>query len=80
MKKHMKAIIRQAEKAGDAEITAYVLKHFNNQGFELVAKKDLKAMEKLNKLYKSQIDDLVDVNWAIQMRLYELGLPAKDRP
>lgn len=80
MKKHMKAIIRQAEKAGDSKITAWVLTHFKDQGFELVLKKDLKAMEKLNKLYKSQIADLVHDNWEIQMRLYEVELGAKDRP
>jgi len=80
MKKHMKAVIRQAEKAGDSKITARVLTHFKDQGFELVLKSDLKAMEKLNKLYKSQINDLVDVNWEIQMRLYDAQLTRKDRP
>lgn len=74
----MKAVIRQAEKDGDAKITAWVLTHFKKQGFELVAKKDVKAMEKLNKLYKSQIADLVHDNWEIQMRLYEVELIAKD--
>lgn len=39
MKKYMKAIIRQANQTDDTKITAYVMKHFNNQGFELVAKK-----------------------------------------
>jgi hypothetical protein len=80
MKTHIKQIIRQAKQDGNAEITAFVMAHFKDQGFELVAKKDLKAMEKLNKLYKSQIADLVHDNWEIQMRLYEVELGAKDRP
>jgi hypothetical protein len=80
MKKHMKAMIRQAKQNDDTTITALVLTHFKDQGFEIVAKKDLKAMEKLNKLYKSQIADLVHDNWEIQMRLYEAGLTVKDRP
>jgi len=76
----MKAVIRLAKASDDTQITAAVLTHFKDQGFELVSKKDVKAMEKLNKLYKRQINDLVDVNWEIQMRLYEVGLGAKDRP
>ena len=80
MKKHIKQIIRQAKQDGNAEITAFVMAHFKKQGFELVLKKDLKAMEKLNKLYKSQITDLVHDNWEIQMRLYEVELGVKDRP
>jgi hypothetical protein len=80
MKKYMKAIIRQAKQNDDTKSTAWVLTHFKDQGFELVLKKDLKAMEKLNKLYKSQIADLVHDNWEIQMRLYEVELTVKDRP
>lgn len=74
MKKHIKEIIRQAKLDGNAEITAMVMVHFRDQGFELVSKKDLKKTKKTIKRLHSQINELVNDNWQIQMRLYDQGL------
>ena len=74
MKKHIKAIIRQAKQDDDTTITAIVLEHFEKQGFEIVSKKDLKKTKKTIKNLHSQINELVDDNWQIQMKLYESGI------
>jgi hypothetical protein len=71
MKKHMKEIIRQAKQDDDTTITAIVLEHFRDQGFEIVSKKDLKKTKKTIKQLNSTINELVHDNWEIAMRLYE---------
>jgi hypothetical protein len=80
MKKYIKRVIETAEELGYNQAFKASVEHLKSQGFELVLKKDLKAQEKLNKLYKSQIADLVHDNWEIQMQLYEVRLTVKDRP
>ena len=71
-------MIRQAKQDDDTQITATVLAHFKDQGFEMVLKSDLKKQEKTIKKLHSQINELVHDNWEIAMRLYEAGLGAVD--
>ena len=78
MKKHIKEIIRQAKQDGNAEITAMVMVHFRDQGFELVSKKDLKKQKKKVRNQNAIIDELIHENYAMSKALINAGIATVD--
>ena len=78
MKKHIQEIIRQAKQDGNAEITAMVMVHFRDQGFELVSKKDLKKQKKKVRNQNAIIDELIHENYAMSKALINAGIATVD--
>lgn len=71
MKKHINEIIRQSDLDHKTKMITMVMTHFKQLGFELVKADDLKKLEKKLTNTEQQINELVDDNWQIAMKLYE---------
>lgn len=78
MKKHINEIIRQSSEHSETKITAMVMIHFRDLGFELVKMKDLKKQKKKTRNQNAIINELIHENYAMSKALINAGIATVD--